>query len=152
MLHFMRRSLLFQLLSVYLTFVIVVLIGGVAVNAVVEQHLRNDAQASDQTLAQEIAVETSLHLSDAENSIFELSKLAVQTNTPDALVSLFQAFQAARSDVDQVYGGNPGRLLPTSAGQVPGRGASCGILAARRYSAGPGPQSPWPGLRGGCCR
>ena len=31
MLHFMRRSLLFQLLSVYLLFVVVVLIGGVAV-------------------------------------------------------------------------------------------------------------------------
>ena len=52
MLHFMRRSLLVQLLSVYLLFVGIVLIGGVGVNAVVEQKLRIDAQASDQALAQ----------------------------------------------------------------------------------------------------
>ena len=40
MLPFVRRSLLVQLLSVYLLFVIVVLLGGVEVNAVVEQHVR----------------------------------------------------------------------------------------------------------------
>ncbi|HTD20701.1 MAG TPA: hypothetical protein VK667_14345, partial [Ktedonobacteraceae bacterium] len=75
MLHFVRRSLLFQLLSVYLLFVVVVLIGGLGVNAVVEQRLQKDAQASDQALAQEIAVETNLHLLDAENSLVALSKL-----------------------------------------------------------------------------
>ena len=62
MLHFVRRSLLVQLLSVYLLFVVIVLLGGVGVNAVVEQQLRNDAQASDQALGQEIALETGLHL------------------------------------------------------------------------------------------
>ena len=51
MVHFMSRSLLVQLLSVYLLFVIVVLLGGVGVNAVVEQQLRNNVQASDQALA-----------------------------------------------------------------------------------------------------
>ena len=75
MLHYVRRSLLFQLLSVYLLFVIVVLIGGVGVNAVVEQQLRNDVQASDQALAQEIALETSLHLRDSENALVALGKL-----------------------------------------------------------------------------
>src|ERR1700736_2597325 len=103
MLHFMRRSLLVQLLSVYLLFVVVVLIAGVVVNAVVEQQLRNDAQASDQALAQEIAVETSLHLSDAKNSIFQLSNLVGQAGTPAEIVNILQAFKAARSDVDQVY-------------------------------------------------
>src|SRR2546426_9064041 len=83
MLHFVRRSLLVQLLSVYLLFVAVVLIGGVEVNAVVEQQLRNDAQASDQALAQEIALETKLHLLAAKNALIELGKLAVQTSTPD---------------------------------------------------------------------
>ena len=39
MLHFVRRPLLVQLLSVYLLFAIVVLLGGVGVNAVVEQAL-----------------------------------------------------------------------------------------------------------------
>jgi len=103
MLHFMRRSLLVQLLSVYLLFVVIVLLGGVGVNAVVAQQLRNDAQASDQALAQEIAVETSLHLLDAENSLVALSKLVAQANTPVAVERILQAFLAARSDVDHIY-------------------------------------------------
>jgi len=78
MLHFARRSLLVQLLSVYLLFVIVVLIGGVVVNAVVEQQLSTDVQASDEALAQEIALETSLHLRDAENALVMLGKLAAK--------------------------------------------------------------------------
>lgn len=103
MLHFMRRSLLIQLLSVYLLFVVVVLIAGVVVNAVVERQLSNDAQASDQALAQEVAAETSLRLADAKNSIFELSNLVGQMNSTATIVSILQAFKAARSDVDQVY-------------------------------------------------
>src|SRR6266487_295281 len=114
MLHFMRRSLLVQLLSVYLLFVIVVLTGGVGVNAVVEQQLRNDAQASDQALAQEIALETSLHLRDAENSLVALSKLAVQAGTPVAKANIFHTFQASRSDVDQVYWLDPVGVLSAS--------------------------------------
>ena len=103
MLHYVRRSLLFQLLSVYLLFVIVVLIGGIGVNAVVEQQLRNDVQASDQALAQEIALETSLHLRDSENALVALGKLVAQSNTPAAIASDFRTFQAARNDVDHVY-------------------------------------------------
>ena len=103
MLHFMRRSLLFQLLSVYLLFAVVVLLGGVGVNAIVEQQLRNDVEASDQALAQEIAVQTSLQLRGAENSVEALGKLVLQAGTPDAIANIFQAFQAARSDVDHVY-------------------------------------------------
>src|SRR6266700_4552954 len=114
MLHFMRRSLLVQLLSVYLLFVAVVLIGGVGVNVVVEQQLRNDVQASDQALAQEIALETSLHLRDAEDALVALSKLALQAATPDAMASIFHAFQAARSDVDHVYWLDPVGTLRVS--------------------------------------
>jgi PAS domain S-box-containing protein len=99
---FVRRSLLVQLLSVYLLFVMVVLLGGVGVNAVIEQRLRNDVQASDQALAQEIAVETGLHLSSAENAITELGNV-VQTSTPAEMVNIFQGFKAARSDMDYVY-------------------------------------------------
>jgi hypothetical protein len=73
--HFMRRSLLVQLLSVYLLFVVVVLLGGVEVNAVVEQRLRADVQASDQALAQEIALQTGLHLLDVENALATLVQL-----------------------------------------------------------------------------
>jgi PAS domain S-box-containing protein len=103
MLHFMRRSLLVQLLSVYLLFVVVVLLGGVAVNALVEQQLSNDAQASDQALAQEIALQTGLQLRSAENALVAFSKLIVLPRTPAAIESTIQAFQSARSDVDQVY-------------------------------------------------
>src|SRR6266568_3158240 len=103
MLHFVRRSLLVQLLSVYLLFVVIVLLGGVGVNAVVEQQLRNDVQASDQALAQEIALETGLHLRDAENALIMLGKLVAKADTPGAMVNTFQAWKSARSDVDYVY-------------------------------------------------
>ncbi len=120
MLHFKRQSLLVQLLSVYLAFVVVVLIGGIVVNVVVEQELRNDAQASDQALAQEIAVETSLHLSDSESALAKLGNLAIQDDAPATIVSLFQTFQAARSDVDQVYWLDPVGAVLVSCPQLPG--------------------------------
>jgi GAF domain-containing protein len=100
--HFMRRSLLVQLLSVYLLFVIVVLLGGLEVNFAVEQRLSADVQASDQALAQELASETSLHLLDAEDALATLGNLA-KNETPAAMVNIFQAWRSARSDVDQVY-------------------------------------------------
>lgn len=106
-----RRSLLIQLLSVYLLFVVIVLIGGLAVNTAVEQKLRYDAQESDQALAQEIALKTSLQFIEAKNSLIALSQLALQDSTPDAMIHTFQAFQAARSDVDQVSWLDPFGIL-----------------------------------------
>src|SRR5579872_6997569 len=100
--HFMRRSLLVQLLSVYLLFVMVVLLAGVGVNAAVEQQLSDDAQASNRALAQEIALQTSLQLTNAEQSVEALGKLALQASTPDEIAKVFQTFQAARSDVGHV--------------------------------------------------
>lgn len=97
MLHFMRRSLLVQLLSVYLLFVMVVLIAGVVVNAVVEQQLSNDAQASDQALAQEIALQTSLQLANAEQSVKALGNLALLTHRAWGWLSLCRARN--RSDI-----------------------------------------------------
>ena len=99
---FMRQSLLSQLLSVYLLFVTVVLIAGAGVNAAVEQQLRSDAQASEQALAQEIALETSLQLRGAEDALVALSKLAIQADTPDKMRAILQTFRSARSDVDHV--------------------------------------------------
>jgi signal transduction histidine kinase/GAF domain-containing protein len=103
MLRFTRRSLLIQLLSVYLLFVLAVLIGGVGVNAVVEEQLQDDAQASDQALAQEIALETSLQLHDDEHALVDLGTLIIQNKQPAAIMSLFHNFQAARNDVDHLY-------------------------------------------------
>ncbi len=130
MLHFMRRSLLVQLLSVYLLFVMVVLIAGVVVNAVVEQQLSNDAQASNQALAQEIALQTSLQLTNAEQSVEALGKLALQTNTPDEIAKIFQTFQAARNDVDHVYWLDPlGSFIVSCSPYPPNPPCQLGIVA-----------------------
>ncbi len=102
MLRFVHRSILIQLLSMYLLFVTLVLIAGASVNTLVEQRLRDDAQASDQALAQEIALETSARLQDAENSLVSLATMAMQTQSPDAMLHLLSMFQAIRSDVDYV--------------------------------------------------
>jgi signal transduction histidine kinase/HAMP domain-containing protein len=103
MLRFMHRSLLMQLLSVYLLFVLAILIGGVGVNAVVEEQLQNNTQASDQALAQEIALETSMQLHDAEHALVDLGALITRNNRPAAIMNLFYNFQAARNDVDHLY-------------------------------------------------
>src|SRR5216683_6606778 len=88
MMHFMRRSLLIQLLSVYLLFVVIVLLGGVGVNTVVEQKLRNDVQVSDRALAQEIALHTSIQLSDAENSVVHLGSLIEKARSLAAIQNI----------------------------------------------------------------
>ncbi len=102
MVQFMRRSLLFQLLSIYLLFVVIVLLAGVGVNAVVEQKLSYDVQVSDQALAHDIALETSLHLQNAQQSLVSLGKIALPAGTPEAMKSIFHTFHDARNDVDQV--------------------------------------------------
>ena len=112
MMHFMRRSLLIQLLSVYLLFVVIVLLGGVGVNTVVEQKLRNDVQVSDRALAQEIALHTSIQLSDAENSVVHLGSLIEKARSLAAIQNILSTYRAARSDADQVYWLDPfGQVL-----------------------------------------
>ncbi len=112
MMHFMRRSLLIQLLSVYLLFVVIVLLGGVGVNTVVEQKLRKDVQVSDQALAQEIALHTSIQLSDAENSVVQLGSLIEKARSLAAIQNILSTYRAARSDADQVYWLDPfGQVL-----------------------------------------
>ena len=109
--HFMRRSLLNQLLSVYLLFVAAVLIGGLVVNAVIEQQLTSSVQSSDRALAQEIATQTSLQLRGVENSIVALGNSVKNAKSPQEIEQIFQDFQNARSateqgtysDVTQVY-------------------------------------------------
>lgn len=99
----LRRSILIQLVSVYLLFVTVVLVAGVGVNAVVEQRLRHDIEASDQALAKEVALTTSYQLSDAKTAIKTLATLTRRDQNPTVLEHTFQAFMAARSDVEHVY-------------------------------------------------
>ena len=115
---FLRHSLLYQLVSVYLLFVIVVLVGGASINTVIEQQQREAVQASDQALAQEIALETNLHLRDSEVSLNTLGHLAMQARTPQAIMQLFQTYQTARNDVDHVYWLDPLGLIQTSYPQL----------------------------------
>ena len=110
--HFLRQSLLIQLLSVYLLFVAIVLLGGVGVNAVVEQRLSRDVQASDQALAQEITLHSSIQLSDAQRSIVQLGGLTGKAGSLAAIQNLLSTYQAARSDAYQVYWLDPfGQVL-----------------------------------------
>jgi PAS domain S-box-containing protein len=121
MIHFVRQSLLIQLLSVYLLFVLVVLIGGVEVNAVVEQRLRNDVQAANQAMAQEIALNTSIQLSDAEQALVKLGKQIGTTATFEQIESMLSTVLAVRSDVDQVYWIDPIGALRISCSPNPNK-------------------------------
>lgn len=104
MLRFIRRSLLGQLLGVYLLFVSAVLLTGLAVNAVVQDNLRAEVQSSDLALAQGIALETDDSVRDARDSLRDLAALPdVQRDDPAAMSLAFSAFKAARKDVDRVY-------------------------------------------------
>lgn len=98
-----QRSLLVQLVSVYLLFVIIVLLTGLVVNAIVEQRLRDEVQVADQALAQEIALQTDTRMQEAMRSVETLSKLAAQAPSLTAMRDSFQAYMAARSDIDHVY-------------------------------------------------
>jgi signal transduction histidine kinase len=103
MLRFIRRSLLIQLVSVYLLFVLVVLIGAVAVNTIIEQHLRDDVQTSDQALAQEIALNTGIQLNDAGFEIVQLGRVLAKAGSPQVIKTLLSNYQVAHSEVGQVY-------------------------------------------------
>ncbi len=101
--HYWRQSILAQLLSAYLLFVIIVVSSGVVFNLYIEQRLQRDVQTSDQALAQEIALETSLQLTDAESSLVKLGQLVAQTSSPAEITTLFKAYHAAQSQVEYVY-------------------------------------------------
>ena len=58
MFHFVRRSLLVQLLGVYLLFVAAVLGTDLEVNSVAQQQVTAEVQTTDLALAQEIALDT----------------------------------------------------------------------------------------------
>ena len=100
--RFFRRSLLVQLVSVYLLFVMVVLIAGMAVNTIIEQRLRADVEAADHALAQEIALDTSLKMSSTERAVGAIGQQAFLAGSRDPMTRVFDTFIAARDDVDHV--------------------------------------------------
>src|SRR5689334_2083394 len=103
MVRFVRRSLLTQVLGVYLLFVTAVLATGWAVNTVVQQQLQTNVQAADLALAQAIALQTDIELHDAEQSLSALGGLAAASGDSAAMNSAFAAFKVGRPDVDRVY-------------------------------------------------
>ncbi len=99
-----RRSLLMQLLGVYLLFVAIVLASGLEVDAVGQQQLKSQIQTTDLALAQEVAFDTYTQISDVETSLVVLSRMvAANIDNRDQMSDLFSAFKIARSDVDRVY-------------------------------------------------
>ncbi len=104
MLRIRHQSLLVQLLSGYLLFVLIVLGTGFMVNTVVEQELQSQVQASDLALAQEMAIETSIKIGNAKASVVDLSQQPeVLRGDLAAMQRTFSAFKIARSDVDRIY-------------------------------------------------
>lgn len=93
--NYLRRSLLVQLVSVYLVFVFVVLVTGIGVNTIIEQRLRADVQAADQALAQEIAGQTSQRMISASKAIQGLSNLALRNASQAGVTTDSQAFKDA---------------------------------------------------------
>ena len=104
MVHLLRRSLLLQLLGVYLLFVAIVLASGLEADAVGQQQLKSQIQTTDLALAQEVAFDTYTKINDTENSLVVLSRMVVgNVNNSDHMTELFSAFKTARSDIDRVY-------------------------------------------------
>lgn len=104
MIRIRQQSLLVQLLSGYLLFVLIVLGTGLIVNAVVQQELQSQVQASDLALAQEMAIETSIKLDNAKASVADLSQQQeVRQGDLAAMQRTFSAFKMARRDIDRIY-------------------------------------------------
>lgn len=99
-----RRSLLMQLLSVYLIFVLIVLATGLEAANVGERQLVNEIQTTDVALAQQIAFDTEARVTSVENSLVALSQLPpIRDGVIDDMDESFNAFRVSQRDVDQVF-------------------------------------------------
>ena len=104
MVQLLRRSLLGQLIGVYLLFVVIVLASGFEADVVGQQQLRSEIQTTDLALAQEVAFDTYTNLDNVETSLIVLSRtVASQVQNSDGMTEVFSAYKIARSDVDRVY-------------------------------------------------
>jgi signal transduction histidine kinase len=102
--QFVRRSLLMQLLCVYLVFVLIVLATGVEADRVGRGLIVSAVQSTDVALAQEIAFDTDTRLTTIKGALGTLSQLpAIREGVGDDMLESFNAFKAARHDIDQVY-------------------------------------------------
>lgn len=115
-----HQSLLVQLLCGYLLFVLIVLGTGVTVNAVVQQELQDQVQASDLALAQSIAIETSIKLGNDTASLIDLSQQQeVRQGNVQGMQQTFSSFKLARRDIDRIYWLDADGVLRVSAPEDP---------------------------------
>lgn len=104
MTQLVRRSLLAQLLGVYLVFVLIVIVSGVEVDAAGQRQIRAQIRANDLVLAQEVAFDTYTTISDVETSLVEFDwNVAGSVHNTTNMASMFAAFKTARLDVGRVY-------------------------------------------------
>lgn len=99
-----RRSLLAQLLAVYLIFVLIVLATGLEADNVGQRQLVAEIQSTDVALAQQIAFDTDAKLNNIEQALLAVSKLpAMQGGVSDDMLETFSAFRVSQQDVDQIF-------------------------------------------------
>ena len=104
MVRLIRRSLLMQLFSVYLVFVLIVLATGIESNAVGQQQVQSEIQTSDLALGQEVALDLYSKILSVEDSLVVLSPMtAADVESARDMSDLFTAFKIGRDDVDRVY-------------------------------------------------
>lgn len=103
-LKFIRRSLLAQLLGVYLVFVLLVIGSGLEADAVGQSQIRDGFQSTDLTLAQEVSFDTYSTLDTIKTSLVELGQTAATYVTSGRDMSdMFSVYEIARPDIDRVY-------------------------------------------------
>lgn len=104
MVHLLRRSLLLQLVGVYLLFVAIVLASGLEADAVGQQQLESQIQSTDLALAQEVAFDTYTDVDNVATSLIVLSRtVAGEVHDSAGMSAVFSAYKIARGDVDHIY-------------------------------------------------
>lgn len=124
-----RHNLGFQLLALYLLFVIPVLAGALAFNSFAKKRLEQDVKAADLALARAIALETDAALNNALQTVAQLAQnpdvIAVDR---EGMAALFADVTLARSDVSLISRLGPGGVLlyhyPTGPGSMLGLDSS----------------------------
>ncbi len=104
MIAFVRRSLLTQLLGVYLVLVLIVIGSGVEIDALGQRQVHDQLQNTDVSLAQEVAFDTYTTISQTGTSLVQLEwSVASAASDPATMENMFAAFRAARPDIDRMY-------------------------------------------------
>ena len=126
MVHLIRRSLLMQVLGVYLLFVIIVLATGLGSNAVAQQQLRAEVQTTDLALGQEVALDIYSRINSVEDSLVVLSpSTAASAGSTSQMNQLLSTFKIGRDDVDLVYWlDTHGAILVSAPSIIPSPSAS----------------------------